>query len=318
MTNIQNGPGKILRTIIVLLALTGLFFSCTTTQASLADKKNYTEDKVEYKRKFEFKVDSGEKVIRYGYHYVVSTLPGIFKVRVFHPDVKILTEEKLYSTAALTLLHGEYKSWWDDGSIREQGFYQYGRKHGIWLEKEPGQGKSLSGDYFNQRKEGLWTQLDTNGMVESVHTWKDGKLHGKFFLYDAAGQKVNEGLYRNDTLIAELFKQPKIIKPFLKSCDNDLVSDVHACTDLVLPRYVYSELKYPPKAKQNKIEGSVIAQWDVAPDGSVRNIRVPQSLSNEIKEEVLEVLKKMPPWTPARKDGVPVKWTVTLPINFSL
>jgi TonB family protein len=295
-----------------------LLTSCTATQASLADKKNYTEDNDEYRRKFEFRLDSAEKAIRYGYHYVVSTLPGAHRVRVYHPDDKTLIEDKHYSTSALTLLHGEYHSWWDDGSIREQGFYQYGRKHGIWLEKEPAQGKSASGEYFNQRKEGLWTHLDTNGMVESVYTWHDGKRHGKFFLYNSAGEKINEGIFKNDTLISELFKQPKIVLPYLKSCENDLTGDVHKCTDLAMTSYIYSQLKYPASARKYKIEGSVVAQWEVAPDGSIRNIRVPQSLSNDIGEEVIRVLKNIPSWNPATKDGAPVKWTMSLPINFSL
>ena len=314
----QTGSHSFLVVILGLFSFIGIFFSCTTTEKALADKKNYSEHSDEYRRKFEFTLDSAEKTVRYGYHYVVSTIPGAWRVRVFQPDLKTMTEEKHYSTAALTLLHGEYKSWWDDGSIREQGFYQYGRKHGIWLEKEPAQGKSASGDYLNQRKSGLWTQLDTSGMIESVHTWEDGKKHGKFFLYNSAGEKTNEGLYRNDTLIAELFKQPVIKKPYLKNCENNVITDVHDCTDVLLPQYIYSALKYPAQARKNKIEGSVVAQWDISANGSVQNIRVPQSLSNEIRDEVVRVLKNMPDWNPALKDGVPVKWTVTLPINFGL
>ncbi|HUR31093.1 MAG TPA: TonB family protein [Saprospiraceae bacterium] len=319
MQQIIQLTGK--RSLILALGLfcmAGIFFSCGTSAGALADKKNYSDNNDEYRRKFEFKPDSAEKPIRYGYHYVVSTIPGSWRVRVYQPDLKIMTEEKHYSTAALTLLHGEYKSWWDDGSIREQGFYQYGRRHGIWLEKEPGQGKSSSGDYLNQRKSGLWTNLDTSGMVESVYTWEDGKKNGKFFLYNSAGDKISEGIYRNDTLISELVKVPRISKPYLKNCENNAITDVHDCTDAMLPQYVYSALKYPSQARKNKIEGGVVAQWDVATDGSVRNIRLPQSLSNEIKDEVIRVLKNMPEWKPALKDGVPVKWTMSLPINFSL
>jgi TonB family protein len=67
-----------------------------------------------------------------------------------------------------------------------------------------------------------------------------------------------------------------------------------------------------------KLEGSAFAQWDVMSDGSVENIRIPQALSNEIEAECLRALKNMPEWVPARKDGVPIKWTVSLPINFKL
>lgn len=312
-----TGTLSLLKYIFAILMLSAIIYSCTTTEASLADKKNYAETDDEYRRKFNYTLDSTEKVIRYGYYYVVSTVPEGFRVRVFHPDEKVMTEEKTYSTSALTLLHGEYKGWWDDGSFREQGFYQYGRKHGTWLEKEPGQGKSASGEYANDRKDGLWTQLDTNGMIESVYTWKDGKRHGKFLLYDGFGQKVNEGLFKNDTLISELFKQPVMVKPYLRSCENGDFMDVETCTDIMLPQYLYSTVKYPSEARKNKIQGSVFAQWDVLADGTVTNIRVPQSLSNEIKNEVIRVLSRMPAWAPGTKDGKPIKWTVSLPVRFS-
>jgi len=303
---------------IVMFALSGILFSCTSTQSSLADKKNYTGDDNQYRKRYEVKFNAEEKPLRYGYYYIVSKVPEGYRVRVFHPEKKTLIEDKIYSTPALTLSHGFYESWWDDGSIREQGIYQYGRKHSIWLESEPGHGKSASGEYLNNRKEGIWTQLDSNGMVESVYNYKDGKRYGKFFLYDSSGQKINEGLYKSDTLIAELFKQPSTTLPYLKSCANDLVTDVYGCTDAALAQYIYSEIKYPTKAKQMDIEGSVFAQWDVIPDGSVKNIRFPQALSDDIEAECLKVLKNMPEWVPARKEGVPVKWTVSLPINFKL
>lgn len=308
-----------IKAVAWIVTLAALFTACTPTKSSLADKKNYTDDKEEYRRKYNITLDSAEKVIRHGYYYVVSTVPNsAYRVRVFHPDEKLMTEEKHYSTPALTLLHGEYKSWWDDGAIREQGFYQYGRKHGIWLEKEAGQGKSVSGEYLNHRKEGIWTQLDTNGMVESVHNYLDGKLHGKFMLYDASGEKINEGLYRNDTLIAELFKQPALRKPYLKSCNHEMIPDVHACTDVALPQFFYSELRYPQDAKKYAIEGTAVVQWDVAHDGSIQNIRVPQSLSTEIKNELIRVVKEMPGWVAADKSGRPSRYTVTVPVNFSL
>jgi TonB family protein len=301
----------------LLFIVTGLLSSCSSSK-SLADKQNYTEDDNQYRNKYDVVFDENEKSLRYGYNYIVSKVPEGYRVRVFHPEKKVMIEDKIYSTPSLTLLHGFYKSWWDDGSIREQGTYQFGRKHGIWLENEPGKGRSASGEYFNDRNEGLWTQLDSNAIVESVFEWKDGKRHGKFFLYDGAGQKTNEGLYRNDTLIGELFKQPVLTKPYLKSCNNELISDVFQCTDNVLTQYLYTELRYPAVARKNGIEGRAFAQWDVMEDGSVRNIRVPQALNDDIEAEVIGVFKKLPGWSPALRDGVPVARTVSMPINFSL
>lgn len=311
-------PGSLNYVLLLIINFTLFFSSCTTPEAALADKKAYTEDNPAYRNKFEYTLDENEKPLRYGYYYVVSQVPEGYKVRVFHPDKKTLTEEKIYSTPSLTLLHGFYKSYWDDGSIREQGTYQYGRKHGLWVEAEPGKGKSASGEYDNHRKEGLWTQLDSNGMVESVYNFHDDRRHGKFFLYNAAGDKTNEGLYRNDTLIAELFKQPLFTKPYIQNCKVELVPDVYQCSDNVVIQYVYSELKYPSSAKEHRIEGKAVAQWDVNADGSISNIRVPKAISDDIEKEILRVLAKLPSWKPGTKDGVPVRQTVSLPVNFKL
>lgn len=303
---------------LVLVVLAFQLSSCSSTQSSLGDKMNYAANDDQYKKKYDIKFEDSEKALRYGYHYVVSKVPEGYRVRVFHPDKKVMMEDKIYSTPALTLLHGFYKSWWDDGSIREQGSYQYGRKNGIWLQHEPGQGKSSSGEYINDQKEGIWTQLDSAGVIESVYTYKDGKRYGKYFLYDATGQKTNEGLYRNDSLIAELFKQSITTPPYLKSCTAQGGNTISACTESALAQYFYTTMKYPAKARQQHIEGIAFAQWDVMPDGSVKNIRVAQALSDEIESETFKVLKNMPGWEPARKEGLPIKYTVSLPINFRL
>ncbi|HZV70349.1 MAG TPA: TonB family protein [Saprospiraceae bacterium] len=302
---------------IFIIAIAGILSSCSTT-SSLADKKNYADDNDAYRKLYAVKFDENEKPLRYGYYYIVTKVPEGYKVRVFHPEKKMLTEDKIYSTPALTLLHGFYKGWWDDGSIREQGSYQYGRKNGIWLHHEPGQGKSSSGEYINDRKEGIWTQLDSFGVIESVYNYKDGKRYGKYFLYDASGQKTNEGLYRNDTLIAELFKLPVITLPYLKTCTKEQGVTLSACTESGLAQYVYSTIKYPTGAKKQHIEGSAFVQWDVMEDGSVQNLRLPQALSDDIEAEAKRVLRNMPAWEPARKDGVPIKWTVSIPVNFRL
>jgi TonB family protein len=309
---------QVMRFLLLAFISTYLLNACVPTEKSLADKQAYAENEPEYRNKFSVVFDEGEKPIRFGYHYIVSTVPEGYRVRVFHPDKKTLTEMKTYSTSNLTLLHGPYESYWDDGSIRAQGIYQYGRKHGMWLESEPSKGKSSSGMYFNQRKEGQWTQLDTNGLIESVYNWHDDTRHGKFFLYDSMGNKTNEGIYRADTLISELFKQPVTIKPYLTSCEENIFSDVYVCTETTVASTLYTNLKYPAKAKAMKIEGVAVVQWDIMPDGSVTNIRVPQSLSDEIEKEILRALKLNERWVPALKDGKPVKYTMTLPVNFRI
>jgi hypothetical protein len=67
-----------------------------------------------------------------------------------------------------------------------------------------------------------------------------------------------------------------------------------------------------------EIEGVAVIEWDVLPDGTVSQLRVPRSLSDDIEDACLQSLPQMPQWVPARKNGKPVKWTMSLTINFEL
>jgi len=306
--------------LLLLGCLSGMLMvmSCTSPEKAMADKKAYEENDASYKKKFDVAFDQGEQPIRYGYHYIVSTVPEGYRVRIFQPDKKMLTEVKTYGSPNLTLLHGPFKSFWDDGSIRAQGLYAYGRKQGMWVESEPGRGKSTSGMYSSERKEGEWIQLDTNGLIESLYNWQDDQLQGKFFLYDSNGQKINEGLYRKDTLVSELYPQPAISKPYLKTCQEAMNGNVNTCTESTLSSTIHTNLKYPSIAHERKIEGTAMLQWDVMPDGTVSNIRVPQGLCDEIEKECIRVFKLTGRWVPAYQAGKPIKYTMSLPITFRL
>jgi len=298
------------------LTVIALFSSCTVPPHG--GKGNYTRDDIQYKGRYEIAYQEGETPLRYWYHDVVTKIPRGYRVRVFHPDRKTLIEDKIYRSPALTLLNGPYKSYWDDGGIRAQGIYRGGKKHGTWLECEPGKGKSSSGPYQNDLKEGMWTQLDTNGLVESVYTWHKGKKHGKYFEFDTLGHKSNEGLYEGDTLISVLHPRPEFRKPYLADCASSDETAQQNCTQLALDQLVASQLRYPDKARQMGMEGNAVVQWDVMPDGKATHFRVPQGLSDEMLEACLKAIQGMPDWVPARKDGKPVRWTMSKTIRFAL
>jgi len=294
------------------------FTACTRREKTMEDKTAYAGNDDKYQQKFAVEFEAGEKPIRYGYHYVVSAIPDGYRVRVFHPEKKTLTRVETYGELNLMMLNGPYKSFWDDGSIYEQGNYQDGRKEGLWVESEPGRGKSSSGMYAGHRKEGEWTQLDSNGLKESIYNYHDNQLEGKFYLFDSAGQKINEGLYKSDSLITEVFPQPKLINPFLKSCQSSSMSDVYTCSETALQSIVNTNLEYPALARENHIEGTAVVQWDVMADGTGANIRVPQGLCDEIEAECIRVFKLTGNWVPAYKDGQAVKYTMSMPISFRL
>lgn len=317
---IRRIEGCLFRPWILLLglALSGLQPGCVAPPSALENPKRFTQDRPEFKSRYKVDWTAGEKPLRYGYYYVVSKAPVGYAVRLFHPDKKVLTARESYSTSELNLLHGPYESFWDDGSIRSQGTYQYGRKHGSWLECEPARGKSSSGLYLNDKKEGLWTRMDTTGLIESTQEWVDGKRHGKWMQYDSAGVKVNEALYRNDTLVADLFMRPVERIPAVRECLDIAATNLGECTAGRIQAALLPAIRYPAVAREYGIQGTAILQWDVWPDGSVSDLRVPAALCDAIEAECRRVFTLLPPLVPGRLDDKPVRTTMTLPIRFSL
>ncbi len=82
--------------------------------------------------------------------------------------------------------------------------------------------------------------------------------------------------------------------------------------------YIAANIKYPLEAQKQNIQGKVFLFFVVEKDGSLSHIRVLRSVSKEIDEEAIRVLKNSPKWTPGFQNGKPVRVYYSLPITFSL
>lgn len=83
--------------------------------------------------------------------------------------------------------------------------------------------------------------------------------------------------------------------------------------------FLLSELKYPVNAKEKGAEGKVFVQFEVLTTGEIANAVVLRSSKhNDLDEEALRVIERMPKWNPAQKNGENVKTKMTLPIQFTL
>jgi periplasmic protein TonB len=69
-----------------------------------------------------------------------------------------------------------------------------------------------------------------------------------------------------------------------------------------------------PKEKHGN--GRVLVQFYIAKDGTVKNVHIVHGLSPEMDMEALRVIKMMPNWIPARRNGQKVCMKMTIPINF--
>ncbi len=83
-------------------------------------------------------------------------------------------------------------------------------------------------------------------------------------------------------------------------------------------RYLQENIKYPPEAAKNDIEGRVIVQFIIDKTGEVGDVKVVRPVSEELDAEAVRVVKSFPKFEPGRQDGEAVAVWYTLPISFKL
>jgi len=81
-------------------------------------------------------------------------------------------------------------------------------------------------------------------------------------------------------------------------------------------KYIIKNLKYPEVAKIIRLSGKVIVSFMVDSDGSVKDAKPVNCLGAGCESEAVNVIARMPKWTPGIKDGMPVRVQYWVPINF--
>ncbi|UOQ98899.1 energy transducer TonB [Hymenobacter sp. 5317J-9] len=82
--------------------------------------------------------------------------------------------------------------------------------------------------------------------------------------------------------------------------------------------WIEKNQKYPLLAKQRKIQGKVMVEFMVQPDGSLTDMRVVKKMGSGLDEEALRLIKTAPKWEPAMFQGKPIKQKMLLPVLFQL
>lgn len=85
-----------------------------------------------------------------------------------------------------------------------------------------------------------------------------------------------------------------------------------------MDKFIAQTLQYPASAKTNGVEGIVNVKFTVNPDGTIGAIKIVRMIDPDLEQEAIRIIKKMPAWIPADKDGTPVAADATVSIPFSL
>lgn len=85
-----------------------------------------------------------------------------------------------------------------------------------------------------------------------------------------------------------------------------------------LMKYLGNNLKYPPAAAEQGIQGRVVVQFVVSKTGAISDVRVIQPLHPSCDKEAIRLISSMPKWIPGKQNGNPVNVYYTIPIRFKL
>lgn len=98
------------------------------------------------------------------------------------------------------------------------------------------------------------------------------------------------------------------------------VMPVYPGGESALQKFVEDNIEYPEKAIEQGTEGEVQVVFTVDEKGKVTNVKATgdNNVEYELKEEAIDVMNKMPAWTPGKVNGKNVKTRMSLPISFRI
>jgi protein TonB len=88
--------------------------------------------------------------------------------------------------------------------------------------------------------------------------------------------------------------------------------------DQELLKFIKSNLNYPQKAKEEKIEGIVFVKFIINKKGKIKDPKILVSVHPLLDNEALRLVKKMPKWEPAIENKKKISVNYNLPIRFKL
>ena len=85
-----------------------------------------------------------------------------------------------------------------------------------------------------------------------------------------------------------------------------------------MAKWITERMKYPSQAQAWKQQGQVSIRFVVNADGTLTDFALAQSATTILDREALRVIRDMPKWQPASKQGKPCRSVVVIPVIFRL
>lgn len=227
---------------------------------------------------------------------------GLFKS--YYPNGNI----DFYFTYRNDSLVGPSKKWYENGAIKEIGYYSL-------VNTIPTKKYQLT-SYWNI--DGIQTVVNGNGNYSEsndvheesgsyLNSYKNGIWKGKFLKKEFTYEEI----YENGELIkgTSYINGEKINYTSLEVKPEPKKGVEH------FYNYIAKNFEPTRAAEKAKIKGSIILQFTVTKDGDITSIKVKKSMGYGLDEEAIRVLESYPKWKPGLQRGIPVNCSYLIPIK---
>ncbi len=154
-----------------------------------------------------------------------------------------------------------------------------------------------------------------NGQIRYDIKYNLGKIEGQLLTYWKNGQARRSDNYKNDIFIDGVCWDSlgNVVPHTTYETKPEFIGGMDA-----LAKFLGKNINYPQKAIRKGIEGLVYVKFVIEKNGEVSSVQIAKGAHKLLNKAALEVVKKMPKWSPGTREGAFVRVSFTLPINFKL
>lgn len=211
------------------------------------------------------------------------------------------------------------KDWKEVRDQSSAAFYRiaYNNENGYWQASDYySDGKlQMAGAYLEKAmttKQGPFEWYYPNGKVKTKVMYMNGRPADEAFEYYENGQIDIYTRYDNSGRQVE----QKYYKP--DGSESIFTQAEYPGGMAEMYRFIGANMKYSRALRKRGIEGKVFVSFNVGTNGNLYGIVILGAPHESMAAEAVRVVKSMPDWKPAERDGVKVDSKYNLPINFQL
>lgn len=211
------------------------------------------------------------------------------------------------------------KDWKEIRDASAAVFYRdaFNNENGFWQVADYfADGKlQMTGAFLDKgmtQKQGPFEWYYPNGKLKGKAMFMNGRMVDEAFEYYPNGQVDTQTLYDNSGKQLER----KYYKP--DGSESTFIQAEYPGGMAEMYRFIGEKVKYSRSLQKRGIEGRVFMSFNVNTEGKLYDITILGAPHESMAGQAMRVVKAMPDWKPAERDGVKVDSKYYLPINFQL